>query len=122
MNLTTISTQIHSNNHKFRSRITQINRFNHKSFKNDNIQQQSRPPVTTTPSLITDINSPNHPLYLHPNDHHGLILILKKLTGSENYSSWKRSMMIALNAKNKLKIVNGEYVEKNVDSELREIW
>jgi hypothetical protein len=80
------------------------------------------PPITTTPSLSTDINSPNHPLYLHPNDHPGLILISKKLTGSENYSSWKRSMMIALNAKNKLKIVNGEYVEPNVNSELRAIW
>nr|GEX58362.1 cysteine-rich RLK (receptor-like protein kinase) 8 [Tanacetum cinerariifolium] len=38
-----------------------------------------------------DTNSPNHPLYLHPNDHHGLILISKKLTGSDNYSTWKRT-------------------------------
>ncbi|GJU23275.1 cysteine-rich receptor-like protein kinase 8 [Tanacetum coccineum] len=33
--------------------------------------------------------------------------------GSENYNSWKRSMMIALNAKNKLKIVTGALNELN---------
>ena len=69
-----------------------------------------------------DLNSPNHPLYLHPNDHPGLILISKKLTGSENYSTWKRSMMIALNAKNKLKMVTGEYQEPATTSPLRALW
>ncbi|PWA89235.1 Cysteine-rich RLK (receptor-like protein kinase) 8 [Artemisia annua] len=73
-------------------------------------------------NTTTDLNSPNHPLYLHPNDHPGLILISKKLTRSDNYSSWKRSMMIALNAKNKLKIVTGEYVEPSSDSEERAMW
>ncbi|GJZ64222.1 cysteine-rich receptor-like protein kinase 8 [Tanacetum coccineum] len=69
-----------------------------------------------------DPNSPNHPLYLHQNDHPGLILISKKLTGSENYGSWKRSMMIALNAKNKLKIVTGEYNEPEANSRNRALW
>ncbi|GJY85805.1 cysteine-rich receptor-like protein kinase 8 [Tanacetum coccineum] len=70
-----------------------------------------QPPPTGSQNPTIDINSPNHPLYLHVNDHPGLILISKKLIGSENYSSWKRSMMIALNAKNKLKIVTGEIIE-----------
>lgn len=69
-----------------------------------------------------DFNSPNHPLYLHPNDHLGLVLISKKLTGSDNYSSWKRSMMIALSAKNKLRIVTGEYVEPNNYAKERVMW
>ncbi|GKA56794.1 cysteine-rich receptor-like protein kinase 8, partial [Tanacetum coccineum] len=68
-----------------------------------------------------EINS-NHPIYLHQTDHLGLILISKKLTGSDNYSSWKRSLMIALNAKNKMKIVTGEFVEPRMDSELRALW
>ncbi|GJT48235.1 cysteine-rich receptor-like protein kinase 8, partial [Tanacetum coccineum] len=51
-----------------------------------------------------------------------LILISKKLTGSDNYGSWKRSMMIALNAKNKLKIVLGEYNEPEVNSRHRALW
>ncbi|GJV88471.1 cysteine-rich receptor-like protein kinase 8 [Tanacetum coccineum] len=69
-----------------------------------------------------DPNSPNYPLYLHQNDHPRLILISKKLTGSENYGSWKRSMMIALNAKNKLKIVTGEYNEPEANSRNRALW
>ncbi|GJS52323.1 cysteine-rich receptor-like protein kinase 8 [Tanacetum coccineum] len=74
------------------------------------------PPVNDQPPPnAIDINSPNNPLYLHPNDHPGLVLNSKKLIGSENYSSCKRSMMIALNAKNKLKIVTGEMIEPTVN-------
>ena len=75
-----------------------------------------------TTQIIDDVNSVHHPLYFHPNDHPGLVLISKKLIGSENYSSWKRSMMIALNARNKLKIINGEYPEPESTSALRPIW
>ncbi|GJR09036.1 cysteine-rich receptor-like protein kinase 8 [Tanacetum coccineum] len=64
----------------------------------------------------------HHPLYFLQNDHPGLILISKKLTGSENYNTWKRSIMIALNARNRLKMVNGEYEEPVVHSPLRSLW
>ncbi|XP_071704636.1 uncharacterized protein [Rutidosis leptorrhynchoides] len=73
-------------------------------------------------SIEEDINSPNHPLYLHQNDHPGLILISKKLTSSDNYSSWRRSIMIALNAKNKLKIVTGEITEPANNSTVKALW
>lgn len=53
-------------------------------------------------SLDNDVTSPLHPLYLHPNDHPGLLLISKKLQGSENYSTWKRSILIALSAKKQI--------------------
>ncbi|XP_071714667.1 uncharacterized protein [Rutidosis leptorrhynchoides] len=69
-----------------------------------------------TPITEEDTNSPNHPLFLHQNDRPGLILISKKLTGSENYSSWRRSMTIALNAKNKLKFVTGGLAEPELTS------
>ena len=83
--------------------------------------------ITTenTPSSshnTNDINSIHHPLYFHQNDHPGLVLISKKLTGSENYSTWKRSMMIALNARNKMKLINGEFEEPAVNSEIRSLW
>nr|GEW69458.1 UBN2_3 domain-containing protein [Tanacetum cinerariifolium] len=78
----------------------------------------SNPKNTTTSEEITS----NHPLYLHQTDHPGLILISKKLTGSDNYSSLKRSLMIALNAKNKMRIITGEFAEPNRDSELRALW
>ncbi|GJT22210.1 7-deoxyloganetin glucosyltransferase-like protein [Tanacetum coccineum] len=67
---------------------------------------------TSQPNTNTDdINSVHHPLYFHQNDHPGLVLISKKLTGSENYNTWRRSMMIALDARNKLKLINGEFEE-----------
>ncbi|GJU47010.1 retrovirus-related pol polyprotein from transposon TNT 1-94 [Tanacetum coccineum] len=53
-----------------------------------------------------DINLPHHPLFFHPNDHLGLLLISKKLLGSENYGTWRRSLLIATSAKNKLKLIN----------------
>ncbi|XP_071699604.1 uncharacterized protein [Rutidosis leptorrhynchoides] len=78
--------------------------------------------TTTTEINSNDTNSSNHPLFLHQNNNPGLILISKKLIGSENYSSWKRSMMIALNAKNKLKIVTKEYREPAIGTDLRSLW
>lgn len=51
-----------------------------------------------------------------------MVLISKKLTGSENYSSWKRSMQIALSAKNKLVIVNGDFSAPDVTSPLFVHW
>ncbi|GKF42275.1 cysteine-rich receptor-like protein kinase 8 [Tanacetum coccineum] len=70
---------------------------------------QTNPSSSTSPDTLDDINSVHHPLYFHPQDHPGMILISKKFTCSENYSTWKRSMMIALSARNKLKLVNGEF-------------
>ncbi|GKD67504.1 cysteine-rich receptor-like protein kinase 8 [Tanacetum coccineum] len=75
-----------------------------------------------TPENNKETTSVNYTLFLHQNDHLGLILISKKLVGSENYSSWRRSMMIALNAKNKLKIITNEYQEPTIESPLRALW
>nr|GEW36006.1 cysteine-rich RLK (receptor-like protein kinase) 8 [Tanacetum cinerariifolium] len=49
-------------------------------------------------------------------------MISKKLTGLDNYSSWKRSLTITLNAKNKMGIITGEFAKPNTDSELRALW
>ncbi|XP_074356623.1 uncharacterized protein LOC141696372 [Apium graveolens] len=75
---------------------------------------------TQTQSQSIDNNS--HPLYLHNNDQPGIILISKKLIGSENYASWKRSMQIALSSKNKYVIVNGEFVAPAESSPLFAHW
>lgn len=64
---------------------------------------------TTVGDETGSINNNSHPLYLHNNDQPGMVLISKKLIGSENYASWKRSIQIALSAKNKLVILTGEY-------------
>nr|GEU95502.1 homogeneously-staining region [Tanacetum cinerariifolium] len=79
-------------------------------------------PSTQEPPTMSEAVNSDHPLFLHQTYHPGLILILKKLTGSDNYSSWKRSMIIALNAKNKMKIVTGEFPEPATDSPTRALW
>ncbi|GKB55275.1 cysteine-rich receptor-like protein kinase 8 [Tanacetum coccineum] len=78
--------------------------------------------TTTATTTNSDEITSNHPLFLHQTDHPGLLLISKKLSGSDNYSSWKRSIMIALNAKNKMKLISGEFHEPTMDSDLKEIW
>lgn len=77
---------------------------------------------STMNNTLNGTVNPDHPLFLHQTDHPGLLLISKKLTGSDNYSSWKRSMVIALNAKNKMKIVNGEFPEPSTEAPTRELW
>lgn len=77
---------------------------------------------TQTTSSTQSIDNNSHPLYLHNNDQPGMILISKKLIGSENYASWKRSMQIALSAKNKLVIVNGDFVAPVETSSLHAHW
>ncbi|KAL8099589.1 hypothetical protein AgCh_032012 [Apium graveolens] len=56
----------------------------------------------TTETADNSMNFNLHPLYFKNIDHPGLIPITKKLAGSENFGLWKRSLTIALSAKNKL--------------------
>lgn len=68
------------------------------------------------------IESNLHPLYLQNIDHPGLVLISKKLTGTNNFGPWKRSITIALSAKNKLGIVTGSYPRPEEKSSLLAHW
>jgi len=55
---------------------------------------------------FTDIH-PRNPLYLHPSNTPGSILIPQQLTGIENYTGWSNSMRVALLAKNKIGFIDG---------------
>lgn len=68
------------------------------------------------------VDNNSHPLFLHNNDHPGLVLIAKKLTGPDNYAPWSRSMQIALNARNKFGIVNGSFKKPASTSPLCLQW
>lgn len=57
---------------------------------------------------------PSSPLYLHPNDNPGTVLVTELLSGS-NYVNWSRSMKTALLVKNKLGFIDGS-VKKLVDA------
>lgn len=56
------------------------------------VSQNTSSSSPNTHSYGQSIENNSHPLYLHNNDQPGMVLISKKLTGSENYASWKRSM------------------------------
>ncbi|GJW47947.1 ribonuclease H-like domain-containing protein [Tanacetum coccineum] len=50
-----------------------------------------------------------------------MILISRKLTRLDNFSHWKRSMMIALSARNKIKLVTEDFEEPDVTSPISSI-
>ena len=63
-------------------------------------------PPPSTPSL----SDPNfNPLFIHNADHAGISLVSEKLTGLGNFNSWRRSMLLALGARNKDVFVTGVY-------------
>ncbi|XP_068309809.1 uncharacterized protein [Pyrus communis] len=67
-------------------------------------------------------NDPSSPFYIHYSDNPGMHLVSTLLTGN-NYSTWSRSMRIALSAKNKFGFVDGS-VKKPSDKKATEaaLW
>ncbi|RVW90475.1 hypothetical protein CK203_030999 [Vitis vinifera] len=66
---------------------------------------KGKPPQHSFQSPMEDHSSP---YFLHNGDHPSLSLVSLSLAGSgSNYHSWRRSMVTALNAKNKLGFVDG---------------
>ena len=83
------------------------------------IMSSSLNPISeTSNSLITDASSP---YFLHSSDHPGAILVSNVLTG-DNYSTWKRSMKMVLNAKNKLGFIDGSIQKPSSTSQDLKTW
>ena len=61
--------------------------------------------ITQNITHISKMDSPN-PFFLHHGDNTGAMIVSKPLNG-DNYNSWKKPMIMALSAKNKLSFVNG---------------
>uniref|UniRef100_A0A251S0A7 Putative zinc finger, CCHC-type, Gag-polypeptide of LTR copia-type n=2 Tax=Helianthus annuus TaxID=4232 RepID=A0A251S0A7_HELAN len=76
--------------------------------------------MSTQTSPETNLIDSSNPLYLHPSDHPGLILVSKPFDGN-GFGAWKRSMSIALSAKNKLSFVKGEITKPNSAPQL-DLW
>ncbi|XP_062112838.1 uncharacterized protein LOC133823993 [Humulus lupulus] len=60
--------------------------------------------------------------FLAHSDHPNASLVPKIHIGGENYSSWKRSMMVSLLAKNKVKFVNGKLPQPDPDDNDYDAW
>ncbi|XP_016457908.1 uncharacterized protein LOC107781684 [Nicotiana tabacum] len=87
-------------------------------------------PATTTSGNVNSVTGVtafssidyNHPLFLQPIDTPGSTLISLRLTGSDNYALWSRSMRIGLLGKSKLGFVNGRFPKSRFEPELHDQW
>ncbi|KAH0734393.1 hypothetical protein KY285_010100 [Solanum tuberosum] len=70
----------------------------------------------------TTIIDHHHPLYLQASDSPGLVIIMIKLIGLENYSLWSRLMKLALQGKGKLGFVDGNCMKIKFKGKLEELW
>lgn len=67
------------------------------------------------------INISDDPFYINSTENIGASLVAQKLTGIENYVTWRKSMMRALSFKSKLRFIRGIYPKPNDPFEL-ERW
>ncbi|KAI4351369.1 hypothetical protein L6164_005741 [Bauhinia variegata] len=61
------------------------------------------------------------PLFLHSSDSLGVVLVSKQFD-STSFNAWKRGMIIALSAKNKLGFITGELPKPDPSSPLLQAW
>ncbi|XP_071738626.1 uncharacterized protein [Rutidosis leptorrhynchoides] len=72
-------------------------------------------------TLITKLDF-GDPLYLHPSDTSTTPLISLKLKGTENYKIWSRSVLLALETKNKVGFIDGTCIKNTTDEVLSKQW
>jgi hypothetical protein len=80
----------------------------------------STPPIASTIS-IPHCQDPNHHLYLHHSDHPDVVLTSQSLN-EENYQTWSRAIIMALNAKNKLRFIDKTISQPITSSEDFQQW
>ena len=79
-------------------------------------EAQQQLPVTTPGSIYH-----NHPLFIHPSDTQGSVLISIQLVGSENYSLWSKSLKLVLLGKNKLGFLLGTCKKEMYSESLHDV-
>jgi len=67
----------------------------------------TRPPINNGDQIRYPVDQYENPYYLHSADHAGLILVSDRLTTASDFHSWRRSILMALNVRNKLGFING---------------
>ncbi|CAH9127240.1 unnamed protein product [Cuscuta epithymum] len=67
---------------------------------------------------LNPIEDPTSPYYLHPGDHSGNRIIYETFTG-DNFSAWKKSVVMSFTVKNKLGFLDGSIEQPSSDDQLR---
>ncbi|XP_070022071.1 uncharacterized protein LOC142177495 [Nicotiana tabacum] len=75
-------------------------------------------PAVTFASGVIDST---HPYYLHPSDYPGMNLVSSVFYG-KGYGGWRRAVIIALSAKNKLGFIDGTLIIPKTDSAVQQTW
>jgi hypothetical protein len=73
------------------------------------------PSPNSSSNSATSAKDFSNPYYLHHGDSPVTLLVSQPLVGN-NYHTWKRSMVMALSAKNKLGFVDGSLEKSAVDT------
>lgn len=73
------------------------------------------------PDPLSGVLGHSDPLYLHPSDNPGLVLVSKLFDG-DGFSAWKRAMILALSSKNKLGFIDGSCVRPPATSPQLRAW
>uniref|UniRef100_A0A803M9W8 GAG-pre-integrase domain-containing protein n=1 Tax=Chenopodium quinoa TaxID=63459 RepID=A0A803M9W8_CHEQI len=72
-------------------------------------------------SLLPPTQDPTSPYFIHPSENTSQSLISEKFSG-EGYGEWKRSMIIALSAKNKLCFIDGSLPQPAITDSVHSAW
>ena len=64
---------------------------------------------------------PSDPLFLHPSDQPGQSLVADLFNG-EDFENWRRSVTVALSAKQKVSLIDGSYKKPESNSPLLPYW
>lgn len=72
------------------------------------------PPAPALPHQFLDQYA--NPYYLHNSDHAGLVLVTDRLTSGSEFHSWRRSVRMALNVRNKLGFIDDIMIVGNDDA------
>ena len=68
----------------------------------------TRPPINNNGDQFRyPADQYENPYYLHSADHARLVLVSDRLTTASDFHSWRRSILMALNVRNKLGFING---------------
>ncbi|XP_010480762.1 PREDICTED: uncharacterized protein LOC104759554 [Camelina sativa] len=76
--------------------------------------------LATNSSLCNDLYE--NPLYLHSTDHVGLQIVTDCLNTGTEFHSWRRSVRMALNVRNKLGFIDGTITQLSSDHPLYGSW
>lgn len=102
--------------------IANISRTNRRSARSTRAGSSSTvPDAPIVQSPLWDPDSVRSPLFLHHADHPGLSLVSVSLDGS-NYGQWSSAMKIALDAKNKIAVIDDSLPRPEDGNPLFHIW